>query len=130
MKPLLCLTFAVLSFFVYCKGEGIVLEVPIHRTCHVNIKLFGPWNVMAFHGCWVQSCWPSEHILFTLYDINLLSHVRFSLTPEKVMITSFVCFIRKTISHSLSAQSKGSLYFDTFKTYCELSSVYLYITGK
>ena len=46
------------------------------------------------------------------------------------MITSFVCFIRKTISHSLSAQSKGSLYFDTFKTYCELSSVYLYITGK
>ena len=41
------------------------------------------------------------------------------------MITSFVCFIRKTISHSLSAQSKGSPYFNTFKTYCELSSVYL-----
>lgn len=54
--------------------------------------------------------------LFTLYDINLLSHVRFSLTPEKVMITSFVCFIRKTISHSLSAQSNGSPYFDNFKT--------------
>ena len=30
MKPLICLTFAVLSFFVYCKGEGIVLEVPTH----------------------------------------------------------------------------------------------------
>ena len=42
------------------------------------------------------------------------------------MITSFVCFKRKTISHSLSAQSKGSLYFDTFKTYCELSLLIYY----
>ena len=96
MKPLICLTFAVLSFFVYCKGEGIVLEVPTHYwTCHVNIKLFGPWNVMAFHGSWVQSCWPSEHILFTLYDINLLSHVRFSLTPREGNDNFFCLFQTK-----------------------------------
>ena len=41
------------------------------------------------------------------------------------MITSSDQSIQKAVSQSLSGQSKGSPYFDTFKTYCELPSVYL-----